>query len=108
MFATFTKDKQRHLHGFLLYREAQEIRAIDRRWQEHVTGARDTRGAWFAVVHQTLEMLGGEADLSEIYQAVQPRRPTGNSHWKEKVRQVLQRHPLRFARAGAARYSLVS
>lgn len=106
VFATFTKDRERSLSGFLLYREAQEIRAIDRRWQEAVAGARDSRGTWYGVVHEILVALGGEADLEHVYSAIQPKRPSDNPHWKAKVRQVLQ-HPKRFVRAGPARYALL-
>lgn len=105
VFATFTKDQKRTLHGFLLYREAQEIRAIDRRWQESVSSARDPRGVWYSVVHQILVQLGGEADLEQIYKAVQPRRPTGNPHWKPQVRKVLQQIG-DFVRTAPARYAI--
>lgn len=106
VFATFTKDRERSLHGFLLYREAQEIRAIDRRWQKAVAGARDTRGTWFGVVQEALMALGGEAELEQVYRVIQPRRPTSNEHWMAKVRQVVQ-HPKRFKRTGPAKYCLI-
>jgi adenine-specific DNA-methyltransferase len=105
VFATFTKDRARGLHGFLLYREAQEIRAIEKRWQQTVADARDTRGTWFGVVHEIMVTLGGEADLECVYGAIQPKRPSDNPHWKAKVRQVLQ-HPGRFVRTGPGRYAL--
>ncbi|WP_298705971.1 class I SAM-dependent methyltransferase [uncultured Variovorax sp.] len=106
VFATFTKERDRRLFGFLLYNEAQEMRAIDRRWAELVTARRDRRGVWFPVVEEILNGLGGDAELEQIYLAVQSARPTGNVHWKAKVRQTLQRHPQRFARAGQGRYRL--
>lgn len=105
VFATFTKERQRRLYGFLLYREAQEIRAIDQRWQAAVAGARDNRGTWYGVVYDCLATLGGEADLEQVYQTIQPKRPSDNPHWKAKVRQVLQ-HAGRFDRTGPARYAL--
>ena len=103
VFATFTKDRERRLDGFLLYREAQEIRAIDRRWQQAVAGARDTRGTWYGVVRDALQALGGEADLDQIYRAVQPKCPSTNPHWMAQIRKVVQ-HPKRFHRTGPARY----
>jgi adenine-specific DNA-methyltransferase len=106
VFATFTKDRERSLHGFLLYREAQEIRAIEKRWQKEVVGARDTRGTWFGVVQKVLTALGGEADLEQVYRAIQPLRPTSNEHWMAQVRKVVQ-HPRRFQRTGPARYRLI-
>jgi adenine-specific DNA-methyltransferase len=105
VFATFTKDRERRLDGFLLYREAQEIRAIEQRWQQAVAGARDNRGTWFGVVHNIIEALGGEADLEQVYQSIQPKRPSDNQHWKAKVRQVLQ-HTGRFARTAPGRYAI--
>lgn len=106
VFATFTKEKERKLFGFLLYREAQEMRAIDKRWKDTVTDGRERRGVWFPVVSQILAALGGAAELEQIYRAVQAKRPTANPHWQAKVRQVLQRHPQRFARTGHAHYTL--
>ena len=66
-FATFTKERQRRLHGFMLYREAQEIAAIDGRWKQAVATGRDSRGVWFPVVREILRALGGCADLKQIY-----------------------------------------
>lgn len=106
VFATFTKEKERRMFGFLLYREAQEMRAIDKRWKEVVTSGRESRGVWFPVVQSILSALGGSADLDQIYGAVQSARPTANPHWQAKVRQVLQRHPKHFERTGQGRYAL--
>jgi site-specific DNA-methyltransferase (adenine-specific) len=105
VFATFTKDRARSLHGFLLYREAQEIRAIDKRWRTLIDQARETAGAWYLVVLEVLASLGGEADLESIYSAIQPRRPTDNAHWKPQVRKVLQNQS-RFRRTAPARYGV--
>lgn len=103
IFATFTKERQRKLHGFLLYREANEIANVEKRWRDMLRTQRDTRGSWYLVVREALLALGGEADLESVYRAIEPRRPTVNAHWREKVRQVLQ-HPARFARTGPGRY----
>lgn len=105
-FVTFTKEQRhRKLVGFLLYREAQEIRAVDKRWKAALSDGRDTRGAWYPVVREVLDLLGGCASLEEIYDAIQPKRPTCNPHWQAKVRQVVQ-HPKRFRRVGHGRYAL--
>lgn len=106
VFATFTKERERRLFGFMLYREAQEIRAIDRRWRDMVATGREKRGAWFPVVRQILGELGGAAELDEIYAAVDSLRPTGNQHWRAKVRQVLGRHTGVFERTAPGRYRL--
>ncbi|WP_371438332.1 TRM11 family methyltransferase [Polaromonas sp.] len=105
VFATFTKERHRRLFGFMLYREAQEIRAIDKCWKAVVTEGRDRRGAWYPVVREILAALGGEASLENVYMAIQSKRPTENCHWKAKVRQVLQ-NTSRFERTAPGRYSL--
>lgn len=105
-FATFTKEHQRRLHGFMLYREAQEIAGIDRRWKHAVATGRDSRGVWFPVVREILRALGGSADLEQIYGSIQTMRPTANPHWRAKVRQVLQRHASAFERTAPGQYQL--
>lgn len=105
-FATFTKERQRRLHGFMLYREAQEIAAIDKRWKQAVATGRDCRGVWFPVVREILQALGGSADLEQIYGSIQTMRPTPNPHWRAKVRQVLQRHASAFERTAPGQYQL--
>lgn len=107
VFATFTKEKTRRLFGFMLYREAQEIRAIDKCWKAMVADGRDQRGTWYPVVREILVTLGGEASLDHVYGAIQSRRPTSNPHWKAKVRQVLQNTD-RFSRMAPGRYGLVN
>lgn len=105
VFATFTKERHRRLFGFMLYREAQEIRAIDARWKDAICGGRDARGTWYPVVREILKALGGEAELDRVYDAIQSKRPSDNQHWKAKVRQVLQ-NTQRFARVAPGRYAL--
>lgn len=68
-----------------------------------MAGARDTRGTWYGVVRDALQALGGEADLDQIYRAVQPKCPSTNPHWMAQIRKVIQ-HPRRFQRTGPARY----
>lgn len=105
-FATFTKERERRFFGFMLYREAQEIAAIDRRWKHAVSTGRDSRGVWFPVVREILRTLGGAADLEQIYDAIQAMRPTTNPHWRAEVRQVLQRHGSAFERTAPGQYQL--
>lgn len=107
VFAVFTKEQQRRLFGFLLYKEAQDVRQIDKGLRELLTSNRTTDGSWFAVVDVVLQGLGGEASLDQIYAAMVGRRPTVNAHWRAKVRQVLQ-HPKRFRRVGPGRYQRTS
>ncbi|MEB6550170.1 hypothetical protein MXL46_13830 [Heyndrickxia sporothermodurans] len=46
---------------------------------------------WRDLVQGALEYLGGESDLTHIYEIVaDSKKAKKNNHWKEKVRQVLQ------------------
>lgn len=92
LFVMFTREEQRKMIGFALYREAVEVDRMDPDARRVIEDGRPRRGVWRALVEATLEKLGGEADLSAIYSAIEPRRPTPNAWWKEKVRQVLQLH----------------
>lgn len=103
VFAKFIKENSRTLFGFLLYREAQEVASLDKRWRERLASARETAGAWFSVVDHVLTELGGEADLQEIYACVAGRQPTANENWKQQVRKILQNEK-RFTRTAVARY----
>lgn len=103
VFALFSKDARRTLVGFALYRETQEVRGLHEHFQELLRQGRPYRSAWRAVVEAALELLGGEASLSNIYDIVSGRKPTENQHWREKVRQILQQHCVR---TGPARYAL--
>jgi adenine-specific DNA-methyltransferase len=105
VFARFVKEQHRRLFGFLLYREAQELRQLHKTVQQSVSAGRDRRGAWFQSVRTALASLGGEADLQRIYEVMAKARPTENPFWKEKVRQVLQRES-DFSRTGPGRYAL--
>jgi adenine-specific DNA-methyltransferase len=90
IFALFTKDPVPKLNGMRLYIEADAIAQLRPEFREMMESG---RGLWSHVVRRALDDLGGEAHLSEIYEAVGPRRPTANVWWREKVRQTLQRGP---------------
>ncbi len=54
-----------------------------------------SNATWRAVVEWILRNLGGKANLSEIYSAVDERAQeqiNANPDWQAKVRQVLQKH----------------
>lgn len=90
VWAVFSKERSRRLVGFFLYAEADEIARLqkDCRKIAESTGQGQT---WRTVTHFALKMLGGEADLDEIYSAIEPRRPsTVNRTWQARVRNVLQ------------------
>lgn len=105
VFARFVKEHDRKLFGFLLYRETQEMRQMRKPFAKAAVTERHARGAWHPVVQLALSVLGGEAELSQIYETIESRRPTGNPFWREKVRQVLQ-DTERFHRTGHGRYAL--
>lgn len=92
LFVVFTRENQRKMVGFALYREACDVDRMATWARETIEKGRPHRGVWRALVEATLEQLGGEADLPAIYAAIEPRRPTSNAWWKEKVRQILQLH----------------
>ena len=54
---------------------------------------RDSKMAtWKDIVYATMRNLGGKADLSSIYAQIDGHeRCKSNPHWKEKIRQTLQR-----------------
>lgn len=83
----------RILHEYLLLWERQgTLYAALGAGQVH---SRRAEGTWRAVVHAALLALGGEADLEAIYGRVfleAPEKVRANPHWREKVRQTLQRH----------------
>jgi adenine-specific DNA-methyltransferase len=94
VFVMFTKERRtRMLGGFALYRAAAEV--SDMRGQIKlllIDGAGPGRSCWRAVVEWALAQCGGKAKLDELYHAIEPKRPTSNTWWREKVRQTLQRH----------------
>lgn len=50
--------------------------------------------SWRDVVLEVIGSLGGEADLSSIYDQINGHKKTRtNPHWREKIRQTLQIHP---------------
>lgn len=89
-FVMFTREQQRRLVGFALYRQSVEIDNLAVRARKLLEDGRPHRGVWRALVEDVLAQFGGEADLCQIYSAIEPRRPTANAWWKEKVRQILQ------------------
>lgn len=102
VFSLFTKDRKRTLVGFALYHEVHAVSMMD----EGVAATLGTAASpWSAVVAAVLRERGGEADLSDIYAAVAPRRPTSNQWWQHKVRQTLNRSAS-FVRTARGRYAL--
>lgn len=94
MLARFTRDPQPTLQGLILYHESAEIEAMPAIYQRAL---REGRSGWKDVIDTALEQLGGQAKLADIYQKIEPQRPTATSHWKAKVRQQLNLHARRIA-----------
>ena len=52
-------------------------------------------GTWVNIVKTALIHVGGQAHLSDLYAHIEksaPERLSANQHWREKVRQTLQRN----------------
>ncbi len=65
-------------------------------------------GTWRAVVTAALRSLGGRAHLSALYHAIgNSGRQTGE-HWREKIRQVLQRGSTLFRPLGGGEWVLTA
>lgn len=95
VFAIFRKEARRRLVGFALYPETLVARSLPGPVQILLIegdAARPQRPTWRAVAEYALRRRGGRASLTEIYAEVEGVRPTGNRFWREKIRQVLQRH----------------
>lgn len=89
VFVTFTRGSSRSMIGMALYAEAVDVDNLSKRTRALLIEGRPRKGVWRAVVEDVLAELG-EATLPAIYEAIEPRRPTGNQWWREKVRQQLQ------------------
>lgn len=105
VFATFSKARTRTVVGFALYREAAAVSRLSAPAREVLENGRPNRSVWRALVEETLRTLGGRASLADIYNYIEPRRPTETAWWREKVRQQLQQF---FLHCGPGEYALAS
>ena len=85
VWAKMTRGKTRTLVGFLLFDEQHDHSSMPGEIKQQL----GKPGTWREAVGLALHAIGGEASLTDIYQAVEPRRPSGNQWWKDKVRQTL-------------------
>lgn len=92
VFVMFTKARVRTLVGFALFREAVEFSNLGAAAKLLLVEGVPRTSTWRGLVEETLRRLGGRASLAELYHAIEPRRPTPNPWWQEKVRQVLQNY----------------
>lgn len=101
-FAIFRKDRMGKLQGFCLFDELHDINNMKKSVQNNL----NVRSSpWKEAVLSILGELGGRASLDDIYKAIEPKRPSGNTWWREKVRQTLRRCA-EFSRVGHAEYAL--
>jgi Dimethyladenosine transferase (rRNA methylation) len=101
-FAVLTKDGGGRMRGFSLYRELHDVNSMKSWVVDELSTA---KAPWKTVVARAIEELGGRAKLQDIYNAVAPRRPTGNNWWQAKVRQTLTRSGA-FTRVGTSEYEI--
>lgn len=99
VWAKFIKTRRRTMIGLMLFAEQAAVENMPRSVRARLAGP----GTWREAVQHALEALGGLASLSDIYQAVEPRRPTRNQFWRDKVRQTLG---LYFQRVDDKRWTL--
>lgn len=104
IFCMFRKGADRALVGLALYSEMRDMESMRSEYRELL--AQVSRNVWATALVEVLANLGGTADLDTIYRAMEPKRPTGNRWWKEKIRQVAQKPP--FQRVHQGRYSLAA
>lgn len=92
VFALFTKEEQRKLFGFFLYRETAEITSLSQAAKDILNNSKSKGSVWRQAVHEAFELIDSDtAHLDALYKALESRRPTDNPHFREKVRQTLQR-----------------
>ncbi len=102
-FVVFTKDGLRLLQGFALYREVAEVGDLPADYQRIL--GRAPRSAWLRCVTEAMRRLGGRASLQQLYAEIGGSRPTETVWWREKVRQIVQRH---FPRLDAGVYGVAA
>jgi len=98
-FVVFTKDGRRLLQGFCLYREVASVGELPDEYRRVLDRA--PRSAWLRCVTEAMRRLGGRATLQQLYAEIGGSKPTETAWWREKVRQVVQRH---FTRVDAGLY----
>lgn len=92
IFLMFAKDGLRRLDGFCLYRAIDEVKKLPAAVKLLLIHGEPRKPCWRAVVEWALRKIGGKGSLRQLYDAIEPHRPTDNRYWQEKVRQILQRY----------------
>lgn len=99
VWTRFVKCERRTHVGFMLFEEQYDVETMPKK----VRRALGRAGTWREAVGLAIHALGGEATLAEIYRAIEPKRPSGNQWWKDKVRQTCG---LYFERTGTHTFSI--
>lgn len=90
IFVQFVKGQRRTMSGFALYRQADEVNRLPAAAKLLLVHGKPRVTCWRALVEWGLRKLGGRAALRDLYDVIEPHRPTDNRWWQEKVRQQLQ------------------
>jgi len=83
-FARFDRNAKRQLVGLALYDQTEDVLNMAVRVQRGL----QTRQTWKTVVREALEALGGSGTLKQLYAIAEPKRPSPNIWWRDKIRQV--------------------
>lgn len=83
------------VHEHLLVFKKNQVWKVD--LKRTITQSFDLRNfnniTWRDLIQGAMEWLGGQATLDQIYKVIEGSKKTmKNTHWKEKIRQTLQRH----------------
>lgn len=99
------------VHEYLLICRKDEPLLIPLRMTvQKKTDIRDLKSpTWKDVVAAVMQTIGGSCRLEDIYSKIDGHRRTqGNAHWKEKIRQTLQRYPSIFVHESNGVWSLAA
>jgi adenine-specific DNA-methyltransferase len=103
-FGLFTRSHERLLWGLAFYDEAEDVLSMHMAAR---TAVSESPRSWKQLVVDGLEANGGTATLDQLYAYGEPRRPSGNRWWREKIRQVVNLADVA-TRTGPATYSQVA
>lgn len=89
VFVLFTKEHVRKLHGFFLFDEAAEVGRAPKRVRMILMNGKPHRSVWRALLEDAIDALNGAATREQIRAYIEPRRPSGNPFWKDRIRALL-------------------
>jgi site-specific DNA-methyltransferase (adenine-specific) len=85
-FSIFTRSLERRLFGLAFYDQVRDVLTM----HAHVRNTLNTNPmTWKAVVREALDRRGGVATLTQLYDDIEPKRPSGNPWWRYQVRKVV-------------------